>query len=251
MIETHNELAVKKRQVPKKAMVFAAGLGTRMRPLTETTPKPLVKIAGTAMLDTLLDGLARAGVGDAIVNVHHLADQIEAHVAGRKAPRITVSDERAKLLDQGGGIKKMLPLLKDAPFYICNTDAIWLEGPHSNIARLAQHWEPEKMDVLLMVAASSASVGVDWAGDFSMDPDGRLTRRVEGQVVPFVYSGIGIMKPELIAACEGDVFRLAPLFFKAAENGRLFGMRLDGFWLHIGTMAAIDEAEREIARSIL
>jgi len=238
-------------KVPQKAMVFAAGLGTRMRPLTQTLPKPLVKIGGKAMIDIILDALAAAGVQQAIVNVHHLADQIEAHLSTRTTPKITFSDERARLLDQGGGIKTVLPLLGKAPFYICNTDAIWLEGPHSNIARLAETWDGDKMDVLLLVASTANSVGVDWLGDFSMDQDGRLKKRREGEVVPFVYSGIGLIKPELFEAIESDCFRLAPLFFSAAEQGRLFGLRLDGFWLHIGTMPAIEEAEQAILRSVL
>ena len=236
---------------PEKAMVFAAGLGTRMRPLTETVPKPLVSIGGKPMIDTILDALAKAGVSQVIVNVHHLADQIEAHLAQRAAPHILISDERARLLDQGGGIKKVLPLLGSAPFYICNTDAIWLEGPHSNIARLAEAWDPDKMDILLLVASTANSVGVDWPGDFSMDQDGRLKKRREGQVVPFVYSGIGLIKPELFENYADDSFRLAPLFFSAAEQGRLFGVRLDGFWLHVGTVAAIAEAERAIQRSVM
>ena len=238
-------------KIPEKAMVFAAGLGTRMRPLTETIPKPLVKIGGKAMIDTILDALAAAGVQQAIVNVHHLADQIEHHLVTRTHPEITVSEERARLLDQGGGIKKVLPLLGKTPFYICNTDAIWLEGPHSNIARLAEVWDADKMDILLLVASTANSVGVDWPGDFSMDQDGRLKKRYEGEVVPFVFSGIGLIKPEVFEALEGDSFRLAPLFFSAAERGRLFGLRLDGFWLHIGTMSAIAEAEQAILRSVL
>jgi len=232
-------------------MVFAAGLGTRMRPLTDTIPKPLVKIGGKAMIDSILDALAMGGVDEAIVNVHHLAEQIEAHVAARAEPKITISDERAKLLDQGGGIKKVLPQFGSEAFFICNTDAIWLEGPQSNITRLAQAWNPDTMDILLLVAATSASIGVDWPGDFWMDQQGHLIKRKEREVAPFVYSGIGIMKPELIEQCKGDSFRLAPLFFEAAERGRLFGLRLDGFWLHVGTMATIPLAEEAVARSIL
>ncbi len=226
-----------------KAMVFAAGLGTRMRPLTDTLPKPLVEIGGKAMIDTLLDALADAGVSEAVVNVHHLADQIEARMRDRKNPQITISNERDLLLDQGGGLKKALPRLGKHPFFICNTDAIWIEGPLPNLQRLRAQWDPEKMDILLMVAATTSAVGVDWGGDFRMEGDGRLVRRREGEVVPFAYSGIGIIKPELIAAVEKDVFRLAPLFFEAAEKRRLYGMRLDGHWLHVGTMDAIAQAE--------
>ena len=232
-----------------KAMVFAAGLGSRMRPLTDTIPKPLVKVGGKAMIDTLLDALAQAGVTEAVVNVHHLADQIETAMQARRAPKIIISDERSALLDQGGGLKKALPILGAQPFFICNTDAIWIEGPMSNLMRMRALWDPSKMDILLMVASTTTAVGLDWAGDFKMADDGRLSRRKEGEVVPFAYSGVGIIKPELIAAVKQDVFRLAPLFFEAAEKGRLYGMRLDGHWLHVGTMDAIASAEDVILQA--
>ena len=232
-----------------KAMVFAAGLGSRMRPLTDTIPKPLVKVGGKAMIDTLLDALAQAGVTEAVVNVHHLADQIETAMQARRAPKIIISDERGALLDQGGGLKKALPILGTQPFFVCNTDAIWIEGPMSNLLRLRALWDPAKMDILLMVASTTTAVGVDWAGDFKMADDGRLSRRMEGEVVPFAYSGVGIIKPELIAAVKHDAFRLAPLFFEAAEKGRLYGMRLDGHWLHVGTMDAIASAEDVILQA--
>jgi MurNAc alpha-1-phosphate uridylyltransferase len=237
--------------MPKTAMVFAAGLGTRMRPITNDTPKPLVPVAGRALMDYALDAFARAGVETAIVNVHWLADQIEAHLRARPAPRIVISDERAKLLDQGGGLRKALPHLGDAPFFVCNTDAFWVEGPRSNLERMAQAWDPEIMDALLLVAPTATSVGVDWPGDFTMEPDGRLVKREERRVAPFVYSGVGILKPELIARESDEVFRLAPIFFAAAERGRLHGLRLDGMWLHVGTPEAIGEAERAIQRSVL
>ena len=230
-------------------MVFAAGLGTRMRPVTDHLPKPLVPIAGRTMLDHMLDRFADAGVKRAIVNVHYLADQIETHLATRTHPQIIISDERDKLLDQGGGIAKVLPLIGDDPFFICNTDAVWIEGPRDNLRALAQMWNPERMDVLLLVAASANSVGVDWPGDFHMDPSGVLTRRAERESAPFVYAGVGIIKPSLFAHETREIFRLAPTFFAAAEQGRLFGMRLEGTWLHVGTPAAIVEAEAAFARS--
>ena len=162
---------------PEIAMVFAAGLGTRMRPLTDVTPKPLVSVAGRTLIDRALDDFAAAGVKTAIVNVHHLADQIETHLAGRKEPRIVISDERPLLLDQGGGIKKVLPLIGDAPFFICNTDAFWVDAPRSNLLALAQMWDPEKMDAALLLSPTQGSVGVDWDGDFDLDADGRIIRR--------------------------------------------------------------------------
>ncbi|WP_245411301.1 nucleotidyltransferase family protein [Methylovirgula ligni] len=237
--------------MPDKAMVFAAGRGIRMRPLTETIPKPLIKVGGKPMIDHLLDRFALAGVGTAVVNVHHLADQIEAHLAAHSAPKIVISDERDLLLDQGGAIKKALPIFGDAPFFLCNTDAFWVEGAKPNLDRLAAAWNPDKMDVLLLVAATPTSSGVDWPGDFTMDGFGRLTKREERRVAPFVYTGIGIIKPELFARAPEGPFRLLPYFLKAAETGRLHGLRLDGIWLHVGTPAAIDDAERLIARSVL
>lgn len=242
-------LSSTRAKMPAAAMVFAAGLGTRMRPITDACPKPLVRVGGRALMDYTLDALAQAGVERAVLNVHWLADLIEAHVAPRTQPQILVSDERAKLLDQGGGIVKALPQLGADPFFICNTDAFWIAGPRSNLQAMADAWDAVKMDVLLLVAATANSVGVDWPGDFTMAPDGRLTHRAEGQVAPFVYSGFGIVKPELFAGEAREAFRLAPTFFEAAARGRLYGVRLDGLWLHVGTPEAIVEAEAAIARS--
>ena len=239
------------KPTPATAMVFAAGLGQRMRPITETLPKPLIKVGGRTLLDHCLDRLADAGVERAIVNVHWLADQIEAHLEGRTAPRIVVSDERAKLLDQGGAIKQALPLIGEAPFFICNTDALWIEGPRSELDRLIQFFDPAKMDALLLVAQTAGAVGVDWPGDFTMDPFNRLTKRDPRCVAPFVYAGFGIIKPQLFHGVADDVFRLAPFFFHAAEQGRLYGVRLDGAWLHVGRPESIPEAERAIDRSRL
>jgi N-acetyl-alpha-D-muramate 1-phosphate uridylyltransferase len=238
--------------VPKTAMVFAAGLGTRMRPITETLPKPLVKVGGRALIDHSLDRLAENGVERTIVNVHWLADQIQAHLAGRRAPpQILISDERATLLDQGGGIKRALPMIGEDPFLICNTDAFWIEGPRSNIARLARAFDPEAMDILLLVAASAGAVGVDWPGDFTMDHGGRLEPREPRHVAPFVYTGVGIVKPELFSSEPAEVFRLAPFFHAAAASGRLHGVRLDGLWVHVGRPESIAQAETAIDRSIL
>lgn len=234
---------------PDAALVFAAGLGTRMRPVTDHLPKPLVRVGGRTMLDHTLDRLAEAGVRRAVVNVHYLAEQIEAHLAARRAPDVAVQDERALLLDQGGGIRRALPLLGPGPVMVCNTDAVWLEGPASNLERLFSDWDPDRMDVLLLVAAAASSIGVDWAGDFVMDEHGRLARREEGTVAPFVYAGVGLLKPEPFATADAEVFKLAPVFFEAAERGRLFGTRLDGTWMHVGTPEAIAEAEAAFDRA--
>lgn len=228
-------------RLPDIAMVFAAGLGTRMRPITDTTPKPLVSVGGRTLIDRTLDDLAEAGVGTAIVNVHHLADQIEAHLKGRTNPRIVISDEREKLLDQGGGIKKILPLVGDAPFFVCNTDAFWVDAPKSIVEALAAAFDPEKMDAALLLASTEMSIGVDWEGDFDLDESGRIIRR-DGPK-PYVYAGVGILKPQLFANETAEVFKLAPILFDAAARGRLLGVVSIGLWLHVGTVEAIAEAE--------
>ncbi len=236
------------RTIPDTAMVFAAGLGTRMRPLTERLPKPLVQVAGRALIDRALDDFAAAGVRRAIVNVHHLADQIEAHLATRVTPQIVLSDERSLLLDQGGGIRKVLPLIGEKPFFVCNTDAFWVGTPGANIERLAHVWDPGKMDVALLLAPTSDSIGVDWAGDFDIAGDGRLLRS-EGPR-PYVYSGVGLIKPELFAQETAEVFRLAPLLFAASARGRLYGVVAQGLWLHVGTIEAITAAEQAISAHV-
>ncbi len=230
-------------------MVFAAGLGTRMKPITDTIPKPLVEVWGRPLIDHCLDRFAAEGVETAVVNVHWLADQIEEHLSSRTVPKIIISDERDRLLDQGGGIRKALPWLGGGPFFVCNTDAFWLEGPSSNLKRLANAFDPARMDAILLVAASAGAVGVDWPGDFTMTRDGRLEMREPSRVAPFVYTGVGILKPEFFEGPGEEVFRLAPLLFAAATKGRLFGVRLDGVWLHVGRPEAIHEAEIAIARS--
>ena len=231
-------------------MVFAAGLGTRMRPVTNTIPKPLVRIGGRTLLDHMLDRFAAADVSRAIVNVHYLADQIEAHLRGRTRPAILLSDERAKLLDQGGGIRKVLPLIGEEPFFIANTDALWIEDGDDTIAALREAWDATRMDVLLLVAPRGGSIGVDWAGDFHLRADGRLVKRGDGEQADYVYAGVGVMKPSLFAPFTEDVFRLAPLFFEAAERGRLFGYALRGRWLHVGTPATIGQAQEALLATV-
>jgi len=163
--------------MPHTAMVFAAGLGTRMRPITDKLPKPLVKVGGKALIDHCLDRFAEAGVGKAVVNVHYLPDMIVQHLQTRRSPHIVISDERDRLLDQGGGIRKAMNDLGAQPFFVCNTDAFWIEGPANNLEKMAQAWNPDIMDVLLLVASTPHSIGVDWPGDFMMDTDVLLTKR--------------------------------------------------------------------------
>ncbi len=229
---------------PQKALVFAAGLGTRMRPITLTVPKPLVRVGGRTMLDHMLDRLDEAGVEEAIVNVHWLADQVEDHLRDRTAPRIKISDERDELLDQGGGIVKVLDEFHGKPFFICNTDALWVGESEPQVARLARAWDGARMDVLLLLAETRTSIGVDWRGDFCRDAQGRLRRPGPGETAPFVYSGVGIIKSSLFADCPLEPFRLAPFFFAAAERGRLFGLTLEGRWLHVGEPEMIEQAEK-------
>lgn len=233
-----------------KAMVLAAGMGTRMRPLTDTLPKPLVEVAGRPLIDHVLDRVAEAGIPDAVVNVHHHADLLEQHLRARGgAPRIHISDERDALLETGGGTRRALPLLGPDPFIAINADTIWIEGIRPNLVRLMEGFEPEQMDCLLLVAATSASVGYDGIGDFLMDKDGRLSRRPERLVSPFVYAGAGVFSPGLFEGTPEGPFSLNRIFDSAAEAGRLFGLRLDGIWMHVGTPEAISEAEAAIRRS--
>jgi N-acetyl-alpha-D-muramate 1-phosphate uridylyltransferase len=233
------------------AMVLAAGLGKRMRPLTDTIPKPLVEVGGQSMLDQALDRLAEAGVETAVVNVHHLADRIEAHLKSRKRPRIVISDERGALLETGGGIKKALPLLGPSAFLVLNSDSLWIEGPQSNIRRLLACWDEDRMDILLLLAVAATSLGYDGLGDFVMDPAGLLRRRREREVSPFVYAGVAVMKPGLFAGAPEGSFSLNRLFDRAIEAGRLHGLRLDGQWLHVGTPESVKAANQRIAASAL
>ena len=234
-----------------RAMVLAAGLGTRMRPLTDTLPKPLVKVAGKALIDHALDRLADAGVETAVVNVHHMADQIENHLNGRTRPKIEISDERGELLDTGGGVVKALRRLGEQPFLHMNSDTLWIEGVTPNLARLARAVRPGRMDILLLLASTTASIGYEGRGDFAMAPDGRLRRRGEREVAPFVYAGAAVLSPAQFAdAPQGQVLA-QPMFDRAIEAGRLHGLRLEGTWMHVGTPAAIAAAEKAIEESVV
>src|SRR5437764_13727795 len=233
-----------------RAMVLAAGLGTRMRPLTDTLPKPLVPVAGKALIDHVLDRLADAGVTTAVVNVHHMADAIERHLKDRTQPKTLISDERGELLDTGGGVVKALPLLGERPFFHVNSDTIWIEGVTPNLGRLAAMFDPAGMDAVMLLAATATSIGYEGRGDFSMAPDGRLTRRGEREVVPFVYAGAAVLFPPLFANAPQDAFSLNRLFDRAIEAGRLFGLRLEGTWMHVGTPGAIRAAEAAILESV-
>ena len=232
------------------AMLLAAGLGKRMRPLTDVRPKPLIEIAGKPLIDHVLDRLAASGVEKAVVNVHYLAEQMEAHLSGRQHPKILISDERAGLLDSGGGVRKALPLLGKAPFIVCNCDSFWIEGPQNNLGALEAAWDPERMDILMLVAATATSVGFDGRGDYHLDSRGQLLRRRENETAPFAYAGVLLIKPDLFEGTR-EIFSLNRLFDAAETKGRLFGRRLDGVWLHVGTPEAVGDAEAKIAQSAL
>src|SRR6516225_890963 len=222
----------------KHAMVLAAGLGTRMRPFNGRLPKPLVPVGGKALIDYVLDRLAAQGVERAVVNEHHLA--------GRKRPKIVISDERGELLGTGGGVVKALPKLGDGPFLHVNSDTIWIDGVKPNLARLADTFDAERMDALLLLATTASSIGYSGRGDFSMAADGRLTRRGEREVVPFVYAGAAILTPAFFTGAPAGAFSMSPLFDRAAEAGRLCGLRLEGVWMHVGTPEAIAAAEKAL-----
>lgn len=234
---------------PRRAMVLAAGLGTRMRSLTQARPKPLVAVGGKPLIDHVLDKLAAAGVETAVVNVHCFADQIERHLSTRREPHIVISDERGALLGTGGGVLKALPLLGDAPFFHVNSDTIWLDGVSPNLDRLAAAFDPETMDALLLLAPTASSVGYSGRGDFAMSPDGRLRRRGERDVVPFVYAGVAVLSPALFRDPPPGAFALTDLFRRAEEAGRLHGLRLEGVWMHVGTPEAVAAAEAAILAS--
>jgi len=234
---------------PHSAMVLAAGRGERMRPLTNRLPKPLVAVAGKPLLDHVLDRLTAAGIDRVVVNVHYLADLIERHLAGRQTPRIAISDEREKLLDTGGGVVKALAALGGEPFFHVNSDTIWIDGEKPNLERLAEAFDPTSMDALLLLAPAAASIGYAGRGDYTMTTDGRLRRRPEQGVAPFVYAGAALLRPELFKDAPAGVFPLTVLFDRAEREGRLHGLRLEGVWMHVGTPEAIAQAEAAIAAS--
>ncbi|MEH2564570.1 nucleotidyltransferase family protein [Bradyrhizobium sp. AZCC 2289] len=235
---------------PAKAMILAAGLGVRMRPLTDHMPKPLIPVAGQPLLDHVLDKLAAAAVTEAVVNVHYLPDQIIEHVAARARPRVIISDERDLVLGTGGAVVKALPLLGPAPFFHLNADTMWIDGVRPNLARLAEAFDPERMDILLLMAPTTSSIGYAGRGDYAMLADGALRKRKEHQVVPFVYAGIAIMSPSLFADAPEGEFSLTKMFDRANEQERLFGLRLDGVWMHVGTPDAIEAAEEAFLESV-
>jgi N-acetyl-alpha-D-muramate 1-phosphate uridylyltransferase len=231
------------------AMILAAGLGTRMRQLAADLPKPLVPVAGKPLIDHVLERLDAAGIRRIIVNVHHLAEPLIAHLATRARPEIAISDERGALLDSGGGVRKALALIGPDPFVIHNCDSIWTEGTATNLGRLLAHWDEDAMDCLLLLAPTVASLGYHGRGDFALDAAGRLRRPAEREIVPFAFAGVSIAHPRFLDAMPEGPFSLNRPWDRAIEAGRAFGVRLEGRWMHVGDPAAIAAAEDWIAHA--
>ncbi|RIY01072.1 nucleotidyltransferase family protein [Aureimonas flava] len=230
-------------------MILAAGLGKRMRPITSTIPKPLVEIRGKALIDYGLDALARNGVERVVVNVHYMADLMRAHLRKRRDMEVVVSDESDRLLESGGGIVRALPVLGDDPFYLVNSDTFWIDGYRDNLDLLADLWNPEAADMSLLIAEMRQATGYEGRGDFTMDREGRLQRVAERDMSPFIYAGAGILKPEIFRDLPEETFSLNRVFDRSIEAERLFGVRLDGLWITVGTPRAIAEAEAAFAAS--
>jgi len=230
------------KPVPKRAMVLAAGLGKRMRPLTDSRPKPLIEVRGRPMLDHVLDRLEEVGVEEAVVNYYHLGAMIEAHLKGRLRPRIRFSPED-ELLETGGGVKRALAMLGEEPFYVVNGDIVWLDGRTHALRRLADAWDESRMDILLLVHPTAFALGYGGAGDFIMTPEGQLRRRREREVAPFVFAGLQILHPRLFTDTPDGPFSLNLLYDKVLERERLWGLRHDGEWFHVGTPESLRMVE--------
>ncbi|HEX4158333.1 MAG TPA: nucleotidyltransferase family protein [Rhizomicrobium sp.] len=232
---------------PSRAIILAAGLGTRMRPLTNNVPKPLVRVRGRALIDRVIDRLVAAGVEMIVVNIHHHADLLRAHLAARRDVEIRISDETDAILGSGGGIFKVLPMFEGRPFFVHNADSIWVEGYGHALERMIANWKPETMDALLLAAPLVTAIGYEGPGDFLMDADGRLSRVPEGRLSPFAYPGVQIVHPRFFDGSAPGAFSINPLWDRAIERGRLFGVRLDGVWMHVGTPEALAQSEEFLA----
>ena len=228
--------------IPQHAMVLAAGLGERMRPLTDERPKPLLELRRQALIDAILDQLDAAGVSQVVVNVHYLGHMIEAHLRPRERPRIALSQEETRL-ETGGGVRQALPLLGTDPFYVINGDVSWLDGRTPALRRMADAWDEARMDALLLVHPTAVTLGYEGLGDYVLSPDGRLRRRREREVAPFVFAGIQILHPRLFEGAPDGAFSLNLIYDKAEGAGRLQGLRHDGEWFHLSTPDQLRQVE--------
>ncbi|MXO72398.1 nucleotidyltransferase family protein [Alteraurantiacibacter buctensis] len=228
------------------AMVMAAGLGKRMRPLTATQPKPMVRVAGKPLIDHALDRLAEAGVARAVVNVHYLADLLQDHLKRRTVPAVTISDERDLLLETGGGMVKAQGLLPD-PFFCVNSDNLWLDGPRNALLDLSERWNPAEMDALLLLVPHKGAMNFPGKGDFHMGPLGQLTRRRSGRIAPYIYTGIQLVSHRLLRDAPTGPFSTNLLWDRAIAEGRLFGVAFTGRWFEVGTPQAIKPTEAALA----
>ena len=238
------------KSILPKAMVFAAGYGTRLRPITNIIPKPLVKIAGKTLIDYTLDRLKRLEVEEVVVNVHYLADKIEDHLSHRTTPKIQISDERIALLETGGGLMFALPKLGENPFYILNSDNIWIDRNNENLVRLSETWDANNMDMLLMLASSYQNHGYFGTGDFIADKHGKLRRKSEQDSSALIYTGVGIVHPRAFLGSKLGKFSLNEIFDKLITKDRLYGMQMTGRWFHIGVPQVIPVAEEMIISNV-
>lgn len=231
--------------VSDTAMILAAGLGKRMRPLTASQPKPMVRVAGKPLIDHALDRLKDAGIARAVVNVHYLADALEAHIRNRAEPAVSIADERELLLETGGGMVGAQALLPD-PFFCLNSDNIWLDGPKNAFADLSGAWDAEAMDALLLVIPHKSARNFAGRGDFQMDARGRLTRRRSGRIAPFIFTGIQLVSKRLLRDAPEGPFSTNLLWNRAIVEGRLYGLAFTGEWFDVGTPAAIRPTEEAL-----
>jgi len=222
---------------PKTAMVLAAGLGTRLKPLTDARPKALVEVGGKPLIDHVLDRLAAVGVERAVVNVHAFADQLEAHLAKRKHPAVAISDERGVVLETGGGLKKAIPLLGESPVWVSNIDTVALGGGGEALKALARAWRPSAMDVLLLLAPTTTSLGFHDSGDVFLESDGRVRFKAPGETAPYLYVGVHIARPEIVADGPEGPFGLLDIWKALAARGRVFGLSPAGLWMHVSDPA--------------
>ena len=228
------------------AMVLAAGLGTRMRPLTLDRPKPLVEVAGRTMIDHCLDKLAEAGVARAVVNVHHFPQMVKDHLTARTNPAVAISDESGQLLETGGGMIRALPLLAADPFFCINSDNLWVDGPQDVFRQLSKAWKPDSMDALLLVVPHARAANHKGKGDFHMDANGRLTLRRSGRIAPFIYSGIQLVSQRLLRDAPRGPFGTMVLWKRAMAEARLYGVSHLGLWYEVGSPDAIAPTEEAL-----